>query len=138
MASKGIGAGFKIDSSVNVLTDVSGYIRGITGGSDVARLDVTTLQPDVAAPVKAEIAGFRTFNLTLRVLYTPAAFTFFSAIEGLEGLDYQIGPDGFTAGDQKIYGLANCLSVSNPDIAVDGVQEFTVELSATSRAVGVF
>jgi hypothetical protein len=138
MASKGIGAGFKIDSSVNVLTDVSSYIRGVGGGSDVQRLDATTFQPDVAAPVKTEIAGFRTFNITLTVLYSAAAFTFFSAIEGLEGLDYELGPDGFTAGDQKIYGLCNCLSVSFPAPTTDNVQEFQVELNVTSRSVGTF
>ena len=51
--AKGIGAGLKIDSSGNVLTDVSGYLRGIAGGSDVSRLDGTVLQPDVAALLRA-------------------------------------------------------------------------------------
>lgn len=138
MASKGIGAGFKIDNASNVLTDVSSYLRGISGGSDVSRLDATTLQPDVAAPTKTEISGFRTFSLSLTVLYTAAAFTFFTGIEGMEGLDYQLGPDGFTAGDQKIYGLANCLSVSMPSPTTDNVQEFTVELNLTTRSVGTF
>jgi hypothetical protein len=138
MASKGIGAGLKLDNSSAVLTNISGYLRGISGGSDVNRLDVTVLQPDVAAPVKSEISGFRTFSMTLTVLYTAAAFTFFSAIEGLEGLHYEFGPDGFTAGDQKVSGLCNCLSVSLPSPTTDNVQEFTVELSITSRAVSTF
>lgn len=138
MASKGIGAGFKIDSSVAVLTDVSSWIRGVGGGTDVARLDATTFQPDVANPVKTEVAGFRTFNITLSLLYSAAAFTFFTAIEGLTGLNYNLGPDGFTVGDQKIYGLANCLSVSFPNPTTDNVQEFTVELNVTSRTVGTF
>lgn len=138
MASPGIGAGFKIDSSVNVLTDVSNYLRGISGGSDVNRIDATTLQPDVAAPVKTEVAGFRTFSISLTVLYSKAAYTFFQSIEGLQGQDYEMAPDGFTTGDQKIYGLANVLSVGLPSPTPDNVQEFTVELSATSRNVGTY
>src|SRR5262245_20991201 len=133
---KGIGTGFKIDSNLAVLTDVSTYLRNIQGGSDVARLDQTTFQPDVAAPIKTETSGFRTFNLTITALYTPAAFTFFTLIEGIEGLNYQLGPQGFTVGDQKIFGLCNCLSVSTPNCAVDGIDEFTVELNLTSRSIG--
>ena len=138
MASKGIGAGLKLDSSSNVLTDVSSYLRGITGGTDPSRLDATTFQPDVASPTKTEIAGFTTRSMSLTVLYSAAAFTFFSAIEGLEGLDYEFGPDGFTAGDQKISGTCNCLSVSLPGPTTDNVQEFTVELNVVTRAVGTF
>jgi hypothetical protein len=138
MASKGIGAGFKIDSSVDVLTDVSSYLRGISGGSDVNRIDATVLQPDVAAPIKTEVAGFRTFSITLTVLYSKAAFTFFQAIEGLEGQNYEYGPDGFTAGDQKILGLCNVLSVGLPSATPDNVQEFSVELNLTSRSVSTY
>jgi hypothetical protein len=138
MASKGIGAGFKIDSSTNVLTDVSAFLRGISGGSDVNRIDATVLQPDVAAPIKTEIAGFRTFNITLTVLYSKAAFSFFQAIEGLEGQDYEMAPDGFSTGDQKIAGLCNVLSVAMPSATPDNVQEFAVELNVTSRAVSTY
>lgn len=136
--AKGIGAGFKIDSSGNVLTNVSTWLRGIGGGSDVERNDETTLQPDVANPVKVETAGFRSFNYTLTVLYSAAAFSFFQAIEGLEGLDYEHGPLGLTTGKQKIYGLCNCLSVSPPSAGVTGSQEFTVEIAPSTRNVGVF
>lgn len=136
--AKGIGAGFKIDSSVNVLTNVSGYLRNISGDSDVERIDETVLQPDVAAPIKTEVAGFRTFGYTLTVLWSAASFTFFQAIEGLEGLDYEHGPVGFTAGDQKLSGLCNCLSVGPPSAGTSGTQEFSVELNVTSRTVGTF
>ena len=136
--AKGIGAGFKIDSAVNVLTNVSSYLRNISGTSDVERNDETTLQPDVANPIKVEVSGFRTFGYTLTVLYSAAAFAFFQAIEGLEGLDYEHAPLGFTVGDQKISGLCNCLSVSPPSAGVTGSQEFTVELNVTSRAVSTY
>lgn len=136
--AKGIGAGFKIDSSSNVLTNVSSYIRSISGGSDVNRIDETTLQPDVAAPVKTEVSGFRTFNYTLTVLWSAASFTFFANIEGLEGQDYEHAPAGFTSGKQRIYGLCNVLSVSAPSSSPDGTQEFTVELNCTTRQVGTY
>jgi hypothetical protein len=136
--AKGIGAGFKIDSSSNVLTDVSSYLRGVNGSSDVNRLDGTVLQPDVAAPIKTEEAGFRTYGFSLTVKYSAASFTFFAAIEGLEGLDYEYGPLGLTTGKPKIYGLANVLSVSAPSATTDNLLEFTVEINATTRSVGTF
>lgn len=136
--AKGIGAGFKIDSSGNVLTNVSPWLRNISPSGDVERNDETTLQPDVANPIKTETSGFRTRSMTLTVLWSAAAFLFFSAIEGLEGLDYEYGPQGFTVGDQKISGLCNCLNVTAPSAGVTGSLEFTVELSMTSQAVGTF
>jgi hypothetical protein len=136
--SKGIGAGLKIDSAVAVLTDVSSWLRGVNGGNDPARLDDTTFQPDVAAPIKSELRGFASLSLSLTVLYSAAAFTFFAAIEGLTGLNYQFGPNGFTAGDQKISGLCNVLSVSLPSPTTDNVQEFTVTIVRTSQVVGTF
>ena len=136
--AKGIGAGFKLDSSVNVLTNISGYLRNLSGNSDVERIDETVLQPDVAAPIKTEVPGFQTRGYSLTVLWSAASFSFFSAIEGLEGLDYEHAPVGFTAGDQKISGLCNCLSVSPPSAGTSGTQEFTVELGVTSKVVGTY
>lgn len=140
MASKGVGAGFKIDSSVNVLTDVSSYIRSIDPSTNVSRINIATLQPDVAAPIAPEIAGTRTRGYSLRCLFSKAAFQFFSAIEGMDGLDFEHGPDGFTAGDLKISGVCNCLNVPFPGAAADGdtVQEFTVEISVTSASVTTY
>ena len=39
MASKGIGAGFKIDNASNSLTDVSSYLRGVNWSASPERLD---------------------------------------------------------------------------------------------------
>lgn len=136
--AKGIGAGFRVDSSTNVLTNVSPWIRSISGSSDPTRIDETTLQPDVAAPTKTEIAGFRTFSYSLTVLWSAASFSFFQAIEGLEGLDYEHAPQGFTSGRQRIYGLCNCLSVSPPSASPEGTQEFTVEFNMTTRLVNTY
>ena len=138
MASKGIGSGFKIDNASNSLTDVSSYLRGVNWSASPERLDATVLQPDTASPVKTEINGVTTRGCTLTVLYSAAAYTLFTGIEGSQGLDYQYGPDGFTSGDQKISGLCNCLSVSEPAAHTSNVLEVSVELNVTSRSISTF
>lgn len=138
MAQKGIGASFKIDSAINVLTDVSGYLRQAGGSSTAPSLDATVFQPNVAAPVKTTLYGPRERTMSLIAVYTPAAFTFFAAIEGLEGQDYEYGPEGSASGDQKISGLANVGTVSLPSADVDGIETFTIELTLTSQVVGTY
>src|SRR5262245_30239573 len=120
---RGIGASFKIDngSSPSTLTDVSTYLDNIQGTSDVERLDTTTFQPNVANPLKTEIAGGRTRGFTLTGKWVPAAETFFSAIEGAENLLYEYGPEGTATGDVKITGLCTCLSYSGPQSSVSGI-----------------
>lgn len=138
MASRGVTAGFKVDNSSNVLTDVSSYLRGVAWSDAPERLDATVLQPDSTSPTKSEILGFTTRGFTLTCLYSAAAFTFFTGIEGTQGLDYAYGPDGFTGGDQKISGLCNCLSVGAPAANTSNVLEFTVEFNATTRVVSTW
>jgi hypothetical protein len=140
MAVKGIGASFKIDGSASptILTDVSGYLDNIQGTSDVERLDTTVFQPDVAAPLKTEIAGGRTRGFSLTGKWTAAAEAFFAALEGAEGLNYEYGPEGTTTGKAKITGLCNCLSYSGPQSSVSGITTFTVELNVTSRSQTTF
>lgn len=140
MAVRGIGASLKIDgvASPTILTDVSGYLDNIQGSADVERLDTTVFQPDVAAPLKTELAGGRTRGLSLTGKWTAAAEAFFAAIEGAEGLRYEYGPAGTTSGKTKIYGLCNCLSYSGPQSPVNGITSFTVELNVTSRSVTTY
>ena len=138
MAVKGIGTSFKLENSVGVLTDVSTMLDGVDGSSDPDRLDATTFQPNVAAPVKVEIPGFRTRGFSLSGKWTPAAEAFFSAIEGLENLDYEYGPEGSDPGDTKIYGVCTCLSYTGPQSTVDGITTFSVELNVVSRNTGTY
>jgi hypothetical protein len=140
MAVKGIGASFKLDSgtSPTTLTDVSTYLDNIQGTSNPERLDGTTFQPDVASPIKVEIRGFDTKGFSLTGKWTAASESFFSAVEGFEGLNYEYGPQGTTSGDTKITGLCNCLSYSGPQSSVAGITTFTVELAVTSREVSTF
>lgn len=137
---RGIGASFKIENgaSPSVMTDVSTYLDKIDGTSDPDRLDATTFQPNVASPLKSEIAGFRTRGFSLTGKWTAAAETFFAALEGAEGVNYEYGPEGTTTGKQKIYGTCNVLSYTGPQSSVDGVTTFAVEISVTSRAVTTY
>lgn len=137
---KGIGASFKLGDvgSPASLNDVSTYLDNIQGNSNPDRLDGTTFQPNTATPLKVEIRGFDTKGFTLTGKWSPAAETFFSGIEGAEGLDYEYGPDGTTTGKTKITGTCNCISYSGPQSSVSGITTFTVELSVTSRSVGTF
>jgi len=138
MAKKGIGASFKIDSSLGVLTDVSTYLDGISGSSQPDELDGTTFQPNVAAPVKNIIAGLRTRGYSLTGKHSAAALTFFAAIEGLNDLHYEYGPEGTTVGLPKISGLCNCLSAAPPSASIAGIITFGVELRVTTQVVGTY
>ena len=138
MAKKGIGASFKLDSSVGVLTDVSTYLDGISGSSQPDELDGTTFQPNVAAPTKDIIAGLRTRGYSLTGKYSSAALTFFSAVEGLNALHYEYGPEGTTAGLPKVSGLCNCLSAAPPSASISGVITFAVELRVTTQVIGTY
>lgn len=140
MPIRGSGASFKVDDAVSptTLTDVSTWLNNIQGNSNPDRLDGTTFQPGVAAPLKTEIRGFDTKGFTLTGLWNASAETFFSGIEGAEGLAYEYGPDGTASGKTKITGFCNCISYSGPQSQVSGITTFTVELSVTARTPGTF
>src|SRR4051812_43919009 len=140
MSHAGIRSFFKLDSgaAVPVPTDISNWLDGITPSSDTDELDGTTFQPGVASPVKEIIAGFSTRGISLSVKWTPAAETFFSGIEGKQGLEYIYGPLGSDLAMTGITGQCNCLSWTGPITTVDGVITGTCELRATSRTLGAF
>ena len=137
-AIKGTGAWFELDSSVGVLTAAHQWLDTINEGSDAEELDGTTFQPNVAAPIRTIVPGFRTRSMSLSGKWLAAAETFFSAVEGLQNLDYVYGPDGNVAGKLKISGFATCLSYSGPQQSVSDIIAFNVELREESRVVGTF
>jgi hypothetical protein len=140
MAHAGIRAYFNLDdgAATPVPTDVSNWLDGITPSSDTDELDGTTFQPGVATPTKQIVAGFKTRGISLSVKWTPAAETFFSGIEGKNGLNYKYGPLGKDVGMVGISGVCNCISWTGPISTVDGVITGTVELRADTRVLGVF
>lgn len=138
MAISGVGASFKLDNDSNVLTDISTYLDSIQGSSDTDELDGTTFQPGVASPAKNIVPGFSTKGYSLGGKWSAAAETFFSAIEGDQGLDYEYGPDGTSSGKPKISGTCSCFSYSGPQSSVDGITTFTVELRVSTRVVSTY
>lgn len=134
MAVKGVGASFKIEdgASPSTMTDVSSYCNKIAASSSLTKLDATTFQPNVAAPLKTNIAGPRERTITLTALHTKAAYAFFSALEGVEGVNFEYGPEGTATGQTKITGVCNVNSVPLPAAGVSDLETFDVEIDVTT------
>jgi hypothetical protein len=138
MAISGVGTSFKLHNAAAVLTDISTYLDGVDGSSDTDEIDGTTFQPGVAVPIKNIIPGFATKGYDLSGKWTAVAETFFSGIEGKQGLAYEYGPGGTTAGSTKISGTCACLSYTGPQSSVDGITTFSASLRVSSRTVGTY
>lgn len=138
MAHSGVRTYFAIDSALGVLTDVSTYLDNVQPSSEPDDLDGTTFQPGVSAPARVKVPGFRTRGISLTGKWTAAADTFFSAIEGLQDLNYEYGPIGEDTSDYRISGVCSCLSFTGPQSSVDGVITFGVELNADTRTTSTF
>jgi hypothetical protein len=133
MAHAGVKTRFRLDNASGTLTDISTYLDSVQGSSDTEFLDGTTFQPDVVgSAIRNEIPGFATKGLSLSGKWTEAAETFFSAIEGLQGLEYQYSPDEPNV-TGSISGTCSCGSYSGPQSSVDGIVTFTVELRVQTR-----
>ena len=133
MAHAGVKTRFRLDNSSGTLTDISTYLDSIQGSSDTEFLDGTTFQPDVVgSAIRNEIPGFATKGLSLSGKWTEAAEAFFSAIEGMQGLEYEYKPDDPSV-TGSISGTCSCGSYSGPQSSVDGIITFTVELRVASR-----
>jgi hypothetical protein len=134
----GAGASLKVDSSVNVLTEIATWLNDISSDASTDELDATTFTPGATAPVKSIIFGATERTMTIAGRWVPAAETFFSAIDGLQNLDYEYGPEGTATGKTKISGTLNAGSWSGPQQSVDGVIGFTMTFKVNSRTVGTF
>ena len=133
MAHAGIKTRFELDNASGTLTDISTYLDSVQGSSDTEFQDGTTFQPDVVgSAIKDEIPGFATKGLSLSGKWTEAAEAFFSAIEGLQNLEYRYKPDDPNI-TGSITGLCSCGSYSGPQSSIDGVVTFTVELRVKTR-----
>ena len=133
MAHAGVKTRFRLDNASGTLTDISTYLDSIQGSSDTEFLDGTTFQPDVVgSAIRNEIPGFATKGLSLSGKWTEAAEAFFSAIEGMQGLEYEYKPDDPSV-TGSISGTCSCGSYSGPQSSVDGIITFTVELRVASR-----
>jgi hypothetical protein len=71
-------------------------------------------------------------------MWVPAAETFFAAIDGLQNLDYEYGPEGTASGKTKISGTLNAGGWSGPQQTVNGLITFTMTFKVNSRTVSTF
>jgi hypothetical protein len=138
MAISGVATSFKLDNSSAVLTEIATYLDSVQGSSDTDEQDGTTFQPGVTVPVKNIVPGFSSKGFALSGKWSAASETFFSGIEGRQGLNYQYAPEGTATGKTKVTGLCTCLSYTGPQSSVDGITTFSADLRVTSRTVGVF
>jgi hypothetical protein len=137
-ALPGIGASLKVDSAVNVLTEIATYLTDISGDVSTDELDGTTFQPGATSPTKYIVFGATERTMAITGMWVPAAETFFAAIDGLQNLDYEYGPEGTASGKTKISGTLNAGGWSGPQQTVNGLITFTMTFKVNSRTVSTF
>ena len=135
MAARGVLSSFSLGSAASPgdVTDISGYLNKITSTSSNPSLDGTVFQPGVSVPLKINVPSFSEKGYDLEGIWSAAAETFFSALEGAQGVDYEYGPDGTGSGKAKISGTCNVGSYSGPITGVNELVTFTVHLDVTAR-----
>lgn len=132
MAHRGIQTRLKVDNASGVLTDVSTYCDSVQGSSDTEFLDGTNFQPDAVNPLKNEVPGFASKGYSITGKWSTAAHNFWSAIEGMQNLEYEYRPDDPNV-DINIRGTCSCGSYSGPQSSVDGIVTYSVELRVQTQ-----
>lgn len=132
MAHRGIKTRFHIDDENGTLTDVSTYLDSVQGSSDTEFLDGTNFQPDVANPIKNEVPSFAAKGYSLTGKWSEDAHNHWSAIEGLQNLEYEYRPDDDNT-NVAIRGTCSCGSYSGPQSSVDGIITYSVELRVQTQ-----
>jgi hypothetical protein len=132
MAHRGIQTRFKIDDAAALLTDVSTYLDSVQGSSDTEFLDGTNFQPDAVNPVKNEIPSYASKGYSLTGKWSQEAHAHWSAIEGMQNLNYEYRPDDPNV-DVSISGTCSCGSYSGPQSSVDGIITYSVELRVQTQ-----
>ena len=118
----------KLDSAVDVLTDISAYLDAEVGWSPEAETKRYTYTP-MSTGIEVEIGGARKIKVNLMALDEVAAATFFEAIRGKSNLDYEIHPDGTGSTKRKVTGTCTCVHVGTFGVFKDGIGKVPVELS---------
>jgi len=134
----GRGTSFVLDDSVGgTPTDISTFLNSLNFDNSQEELDGTNFQPGVSDPTKNYIPGFSDRSGDSGGNWSSNAEVFFTAVNGLVGLNYEYGPDGTDPGKPKIYGLCNVSSYSGPKSSM-GMTVFSVKFRITTRTLGVF
>lgn len=132
MAHRGIQTRFKLDNASGTLTDVSTYLDSVQGSGDTEFLDGTNFQPDAVNPLKNKVPGFADKGYALTGKWSAAAHAFWSAVEGLQDLEYEYRPDDPNV-DIAIRGTCSCGSYSGPQASVDGIITYSVSLEVQTQ-----
>ncbi len=98
-------------------------------------IDGTVFSPGSASVVKVTLYGATDRGHTLSGRWSPAAETFFAAVDGLTELAYEYSPEGTAVGKTRICGSCNVGAWSGPQQSVDGVIGFTIGLKVNTRKV---
>ena len=133
MAHAGVKTRFRLDNASGTLVDLSTKLTSVQGSGDTEFLDATTFQPDVVgSAIKNEIPGFSSKGFSLSGMWDEVVEAHFTAIEGMQGLEYEYKPDDPSV-TGSISGTCSCGSYSGPQSDVNGLVTFTAELRVQTR-----
>lgn len=139
---RGVGAYFALGDAGSPATviDISEFLTNIEPSGSIGEYDGTTFQPGVATPLKKTIPGFADKGFTLAGLNDAGGVIdlHLSAIEGMQNIAYEYGPQGHAAGQPKISGTCNVMAYSGPKAPVDGLEPFDLSLKVVTQARGTF
>lgn len=118
----------KLDNASGTLTDISAYLDAEVGWSPETETKRYNYTP-MSTGINVEIGGAIKTKVNLMALDEVAAGTFFTAIRGKTGLDFEIHPDGTGSGKRKVTGTVSCVHVGTFGIFKDGIGKVPIELS---------
>lgn len=132
MATPGAGASLMVANEVNVMIEIAPWLFDISGDDDQDETDAGTFSPGALTPVKNVLKGAVTRTITIQGRWTSATQTFFKAISGFQNRAFEWSPEGRAVGKTKIFGAVNVGAWPLPSQPVDGVMNFSLELSVVS------
>lgn len=118
----------KLDNSAGTLTDISAYLDAEVGWSPEGETKRYSYTP-MSTGIEVEIGGAIKKKVNLTALDETAAATFFEAIRGKTGLDFEIHPDGTGSTKRKVTGTCSCVHVGVFGHFKDGIGKVPIELS---------
>lgn len=119
---------FMLDNASGSPTAIESYIDAQAGFQPEAETKRYSYTP-MSTGDEVEVGGSRKKRFTLQAFDIPEAATFFEAIRGKSGLDYEIRHEGTGAGKRKVTGTCTCVHVGVFGGAFDGIRTVPVEFS---------
>ena len=117
---------FKIDNSVDSLTDISAYCNNVDFPREVDTPETTTFGNDD----RTYIAGLRTATMSVSGFWDSVVDGVLAGVVGTGELSFEYGPQDATASNVKYTG--ECILTSyGQGSPVDGVATFTADFQIT-------